>query len=73
MEFERLPYRGPVQYKAGTEFELLMISPSNDYWFSTAGTATYRDGKSLSIDVDMTNGMAPGVPIAHVSGSLSCS
>jgi len=67
------PYHGPGQYKVPDGASLLLIAPTYDIWFSTAGTATYADDKTLSLDVDMTNGMAPGVPVAHLSGSLSCS
>jgi hypothetical protein len=66
------PYRGPGQYKVPDGASLLLSAPNYDIWFSTAGTVTYKDDKTLSLDVDMTNGMAPGVPVAHLSGSLSC-
>jgi hypothetical protein len=66
-------YHGPGQYKVPDAASLLLSAPNYDIWFSTAGTATYKDDKTLSLDVDMTNGMAPGVPVAHLSGTLSCS
>jgi hypothetical protein len=66
-------YHGPGQYKVPDGASLLLSAPNYDIWFSTAGTVTYRDDKTLSLDVDMTNGMAPGVPVAHLSGTLSCS
>lgn len=66
------PYHGPGQYKVSSGFSLLLSSPSDDIWFSTAGTATYTDDKTLSVNVDITNGMAPGLPDAHISGSFSC-
>ncbi len=70
-------FHGAGQYKAGlgSEFDLMMWSPTNDIWTTTAGSATYNDGKSLHLDVDVTNLMAgPGEPnsTGHVSGSMSC-
>jgi len=68
------PYRGAVQYKAGTEFALMINAPDYDMWMSTGGIATYTDDKSLSLDVTMTNLMVPEGPgtTAHLSGSLAC-
>ncbi len=70
-------FHGPGQYKAGlgSEFNLMIWSPTNDIWTTTSGSATYKDDKSLAIDADLTNLMAgPGEPnsTAHVSGSMSC-
>jgi hypothetical protein len=65
-------YHGPGQYQVPDAASLLLAAPNYDIWFSTGGTVTYKDDKTLSLDVDMTNGMAPGVPVAHLSGSLSC-
>jgi hypothetical protein len=69
------PYNGPGQYATGSGFSLLIASPTNDFWFATAGAATYSTGKALSIDVDVTNMMAgPGEPgsVAHITGTFSC-
>jgi len=68
------PYSGPAQYKAGTEFTVMLNAPDYDIWMSTAGTATYKDGKSLSMDVTLTNLMVPEGPgtSAHLLGSVSC-
>jgi hypothetical protein len=70
-------FHGPGEYKAGlgSEFDLMMWSPTNDIWTTTAGSATYSDDKSLHLDVDVTNLMVgAGDPhsTAHVSGSISC-
>jgi hypothetical protein len=67
------PYHGPGEYQVPDAASLLLAAPNYDIWFSTGGTVTYKDDKTLSLDVDMTNGMAPGVPVAHLTGSLSCS
>ncbi len=67
-------YSGPAQYKAGSEFTVMLNAPDYDIWMSTAGTATYKDDKSLSMDVTLTNLMVPEGPgtSAHLLGSVSC-
>ncbi len=67
-------YRGPGQYKVGSGFSVMIHAPDDDLWFSTGGTATYNDDKSLSVDLTVTNLMVPGGPgsTAHISGSFGC-
>ncbi len=68
-------YHGPGQYRAGSEAEVLVSTPSYDIWISTGGTVTYTSGTAMTLDIDITNGMvgagAPG-STAHIVGSLSC-
>jgi hypothetical protein len=64
-------YHGPGRY---TNADGLMVSlgAARELWSGSAGTATYTDDHSVTLDADLQNAAAPDGPGAHVSGSMSC-